>query len=120
MTLTLTLEPPAKLINANERLHFHVKNQRTQAWRTAAREAVENGFHPYRFERAHITVAYRFPDNRRREVSNLQPTSKALVDGIVDSLLVPDDDDRHVVGPDNRRSYPNGAPLVTITIEEIQ
>lgn len=118
--VVLTITPPAKFINANDRLHYRTKNDRTQAWRAAARAAVESGFNPYRFDRAHIVVAYRFPNNRRREVANLQPTSKALVDGLVDALLIPDDDDRHVIGPDNRRTYPNGEPEVTITVTPLE
>lgn len=117
--IELTLEPPADFINANQRLHHHAKAKLTKAWREAGEAAVRSEFLPYRYERAHITISYRFPDNRRREVSNLQPTSKALVDGLVDSLLLVDDDDKHVVGPDNRRTYPNGTPLVTITIQEL-
>lgn len=117
MSTTLTLEPPAAFINANDRLHHHAKAKLTKAWRAAAEAAV--GFDPFFYERSHITVTYRFATNHRREVSNLQPTSKAIVDGLVDAGLIPDDDDRHVIGPDNRREYPNGPPRVTVTIEEI-
>jgi crossover junction endodeoxyribonuclease RusA len=113
---TLVLEPPAAFINANDRLHFHAKARLTKAWREATAAAV--GFEPYRYERARIVIAYRFPTNHRREVSNLQPTSKAIVDGLVDALLIPDDDDAHVIGPDNRRDYPNGPLRVTVTITE--
>lgn len=122
MTTTITLEPPAKFINANDRLHFHVKNELTQAWRNAARIAVLTLRQPLlpKYDRAHIVVAYRFPDNRRRETSNLQPTSKAIVDGLVDAGVVPDDSDQYVVGPDNRRHIPNGSPLVTITIRPLE
>lgn len=119
-TTTLTITPPAAFINLNDRLHHHAKAKLTKAWRDAARAAVESGFHPYHYERARIVVAYRFPDNRRREVGNLQPTSKALVDGLVDANLLPDDSDRHVIGPDNRRHIPNGSPLVTVTITPLE
>ena len=118
------LEPPCEFINANDRLHWKRRNMRTQTWRVAAGVQTvrapaweRNGGIAY--ERAHITVSYRFPDNRRREVSNLQPTSKAIVDGLVDAGLIPDDDDTHVIGPDNRREYPNGPPRVTIRLEEL-
>lgn len=117
-TVTFTLTPPADFINANDRPHYHAKAKLTKAWRQAACVAVRAGFHPYRFELARVVVYYRFPNNRRREVSNLQPTSKAIVDGLVDALLLVDDDDKHVIGPDNRREYPNGPARVTVTIEE--
>lgn len=120
MTTVITLTPPAKFINANHRLHFHAKNELAQAWRTAAAKAVKAAFTTLYYDRAHITVAYRFPTNHRREVANLQPTSKAIVDGLVDAGVLPDDDDMHCVGPDNRRHIPNGTPLVTITIRPLE
>ena len=114
----ITLEPPCAFINANDRLHHYAKAERTRGWRklTAALTTTSNA-RPY--DRAHITVTYRFPTNHRREVSNLQPTSKAIVDGLVDAGLLPDDDDLHVIGPDNRREWPNGPARVTVTIEEL-
>jgi hypothetical protein len=120
MTTTIILEPPAPFINMNDRLHHHAKAKLTKAWRDAACTAVNAQFEPYHYTRARIVVAYRFPNNLRREVANLQPTSKALVDGLVDANLLPDDSDAHVVGPDNRRHIPNGTPLVTITITPIE
>jgi Holliday junction resolvase RusA-like endonuclease len=116
---TIVLEPPCDFINANGRLHHHAKAKLTKAWRDAACAAINAGFHPERYDLARVVCTYRLANNRRREVSNLQPTSKAIVDGLVDSLLLVDDDDLHVVGPDNRREWPNGTPRVTVTIEEL-
>jgi crossover junction endodeoxyribonuclease RusA len=113
---TLVLEPPAAFINANDRHHFHAKAKLTKAWREATAAAV--GFEPYHYQRAHITVAIRFPTNHRRDVGNLYPTAKAIVDGLVDACLLPDDNDRHLTGPDMRRDYPNGPARVTVTITE--
>jgi Holliday junction resolvase RusA-like endonuclease len=119
-TTLLILEPPCAFINANDRLHYRTKATRTKAWRTVANDTALTGDFTTACDRAHITVSYRFPNNRRREVSNLQPTSKAIVDGLVDAGLIPDDDDLHVVGPDNRREYPNGTPRVTVTITPLE
>lgn len=118
MTTVITLEPPAKFINANDRLHWRKKAELTKAWREAAANAV--GFEPYHYTRAHITAAIRFPNNIRRDVHNLYPTVKACVDGLVDALLLPDDSDAYIVGPDMRRHIPNGSPLVTITIRPLE
>lgn len=135
--ITFTITPPADFINANDRPHHHAKAKLTKAWREQAALSVPKlrpivrpglhgalavlaGFEPNTFARAHVIVSYRFPNNRRREVSNLQPTSKAIVDGLVDAGVLPDDDDRHVIGPDNRRTYPNGEPEVTITITPLE
>ena len=120
MTTTFTLTPPCDLISANGRLHHHVKAPLTRAWRQLAAATINAGFYPDRYERAHITVYYRFPTNHRREVSNYQPTSKAIVDGLVDALLIPDDSDNHVVGPDNRRDWPNGPLRVTVVVEPLE
>lgn len=121
MSTTITLTPPAEFINANQRLHHMQRAILTKAWRRAAESAIDRlGTHRPIYKRARIVVAYRFPTNHRREVSNLQPTSKAIVDGLVDAGLLPDDSDAHCVGPDNRRHIPNGDPLVTITITPLE
>lgn len=116
MTTLILDPPPAPFINANQRLHFHAKAALTKAWREAAYVSAT----ARTYDRAHITITYRFPTNHRREVSNLQPTSKAIVDGLVDAGVIKDDSDEYVIGPDNRRERPNGSPRVTITIEEVQ
>lgn len=117
---TIVLEPPCAFINANDRLHHHAKAKLTKAWRDLAHDhAAYPADHGVRYERARVVVTYRLANNRRREVSNLQPTSKAILDGIVDSGLLVDDDDSHCIGPDNRREYPNGPPRVTVTITEV-
>jgi hypothetical protein len=117
-TVSFTLTPPADFLNMNENLHWAVKSPRVKAWRAAGCAAIRAGFNPYHFDRAHITVAIRFPDNVVRDVGNYYPTAKAIVDGCVDARLLANDDDLHVIGPDMRRIYPNGDPEVTVTIEE--
>jgi crossover junction endodeoxyribonuclease RusA len=116
---TFTLTPPCAFINANDRMHHAPKAKLTRAWRDLAAATITNGWHPAHYDRAHITVAIRFADNRRRDVGNLYPTAKAIVDGCVDAGLLADDDDKHVIGPDLRREYPNGEPRVTVTLQEI-
>lgn len=119
MTTTFTLTPPCDLISANGRLHHHVKAPLTRAWRQLAAATINAGFYPDRYERAHITVAIRFPTNHRRDVGNYYPTAKAIVDGLVDAQLLADDDDTRVIGPDLRRDRPNGPLRVTVTVEAI-
>lgn len=113
---TLTLTPPAAFINANDRLHHHAKAKLTKAWREAG-ECVATA---KTYRRAHITVGIRFPTNHRRDVGNYYPTAKAILDGLVDAGVLPDDSDEHVTGPDMRRIRPNGDPLVVITITELE
>lgn len=117
--ITLTLTPPADFININQPLHHHPKAKLTAAWREAGKALVEATFNPYHYRRAHIVVWIRFPNNVRRDVGNYYPTAKALVDGLVDANLLADDNDQFLIGPDMRRTYPNGDPLVTLTIREL-
>lgn len=118
---TIILAPPCDFINANQRLHHHAKAKLTKAWREAtfdewqARGCLLNCC---AFDRAHVTVTIRFPTNHRRDVGNYYPTAKAIVDGLVDAGVLPDDNDEHLTGPDMRRERPNGDPRVTITITE--
>jgi crossover junction endodeoxyribonuclease RusA len=116
MNTTIVLEPPCEFINANGRLHHHAKAKLTKAWREAAYVAAT----ARTFDSAYITCAIRFPNNIRRDVGNYYPTAKAIVDGLVDAGMLPDDNDTHLVGPDMRRHIPNGTPLVTITITPLE
>lgn len=112
-------------LSSNQRLHHHELNRRTQLWQDLAAKAAQR-VKP--LEWARIEVWYRFPDNRRREVSNLQPTSKAIIDGMVQQesrrgarrrpfvQLLPDDSDRYLVGPDNRRDPVNGSHQVVVRV----
>lgn len=121
MTTTIVLEPPAELLNANQRYHWAKKAKLTAAWRAMAHDhAAYNADHGIRYERARVVFAIRFPTNHRRDVGNFYPTAKACLDGIVDAGLLPDDSDAHVLGPDMRRHIPNGSPLVTITITPLE
>jgi crossover junction endodeoxyribonuclease RusA len=120
VTTTIVLEPPCVFLNANDSLHFQAKGKRVKKWRETAQAAVNALFEPHRYERAHVVCAIRFPDNKRRDVGNWYPTAKAIVDGLVDANLLPDDNDRHLTGPDMRREYPNGPARVTVTITPLE
>lgn len=114
----LILEPPCALISANDRLHFRAKAKLTSTWRTHAEMQATIDRCGYWTKPVHITVLVRFPTNHRRDVGNYYPTAKAIVDGLVDAGVLPDDNDDHLTGPDLRRERPNGPLRVTVTIEE--
>lgn len=120
MIHTVILDWPAELISLNDRHHHMKRAALTKAWRhhTHAKFADLARKHGT-IERARIVVTYRFPTDRRRDVGNLQITTKAICDGIVDSGLLVDDDDLHLVGPDNRRERPNGPPRVSVVVYEL-
>lgn len=96
----------ATRISANDRdgkaLHQTAQRQR---WRTHGREvgarllAADDG--PMK-DQCRVVITFLWPDNRRREAGNLQPTVKAIVDGLVDSGYITDDNERHVIGQDAR------------------
>lgn len=109
---------PAPLMSWNQRLHHHVRSERTRAWRTLTAEAARaQGWKAGQSVR--IVLEVTFPSNHRRDSGNLQRTAKAMVDGLVDADVIPDDCDGIVVGPDMRRVYPNGKRHLRLIIEEI-
>lgn len=114
-------------ISSNDRLDKFDKAKREQLWQDLGAKAAAQVAHR---DRCHVEVWYRFPNNIRREVSNLQPTSKAIVDGMVQQAgrktkggprrpfvqIVPDDSDQYMVGPDNRRDPVNGPHQVIVRL----
>lgn len=99
-TMTITIHA-TNLITANQIMHWA---RRADIVRTLRRTGLINarkqGIAP--MERAHLTVYVSWQNARRRDVSNISPTIKALVDGIVEAGILPDDDDLHLTGPDLR------------------
>ena len=107
---TLTIEVPrALLINANERLFWREKARRTKGLRLVSRSRLLAA-HPWPVTLT-VTVTYP-PLARRRDASNLAPTVKGLLDGIVDAGLLPDDNDRVIVATTYQASADKGAPGV--------
>lgn len=114
---------PRRLVSANRRIHHYLRAEVCAGWRKLAHDvalaeygvAEEGTWH----DRVRIEVWYRFPDKRRRDVGNLYPyVAKPLVDGLVDAKVIPDDDDRHVIGPDARRDPESGPHQIRIRIED--
>lgn len=113
---TVELPPGLPLLNANGRMHWRIRHERTKAIRTAAWAAARQANVP-RLERAQVICEYRPPDRRRRDVHNLFGSAKAAVDGLVDARVLPDDSDEHLVGPDMRIGgvTPKGQLVLHIT-----
>lgn len=101
LTWQLTIPAPAPWLNANQRMDLRRQTPLRRAWRDSGRLYAVRAKLP-RLQRAHILAELCFADDRRRDVHNLYPTIKAVVDGLIDYGLLPDDDHRYLVGPDLR------------------
>lgn len=93
MSWTIDL-PTSTPLNLNDREHWRVKAQRVAEVREAVAylaraEGIPQLDHP------RVTLHYSPRDNRRRDVENLVPTSKAAVDGLVHAGVLCDDDAAH-------------------------
>ncbi len=102
-------------INSNSRMHRHQEAKMTKAWREAA--ALRAHGIP-QFEGQVRIVAHIFkPRGGEYDTNNLAPTTKAIVDGLVDAGLFVDDSHRYVLGPDHR---PGGKGAAEIVLEIIE
>ena len=108
-------------MNVNQRTHWSHRQRVTKAWREMTYLDARRAGLPH-LERARIVATYRFHDRRRRDPANFF-TTKAIVDGLIDFGLLPDDDYRHLIGPDLRigEPVPKGQPLsVVLTIHDLR
>lgn len=101
--MSITFRAPAEWITLNQRLHWADRARRVKSWRRAAE------LHAHKYTRrprvrrlAHepgalaspsfvrVTFGVRDP-GRRRDPHNYMPTVKAIIDGLVDAGVWPDD-----------------------------
>lgn len=105
-------QPP---LTANQRMHWAEKAGTTRDVRQTA--AILTRKAP-RADRLVVTLHYQPKQQRRRDRHNLWPTVKALVDGIVDAGIVPDDDTEHVSTPEPVIHTPDSAgPAMWLELE---
>ena len=106
-TVILWVDVPAtEVLTSNQRLHWGERARRTRALRWRATLAYRAAGKP-RMEVAHLTARLTYRDRRRRDDHNIMPTLKACVDGVVAAGLLPDDNHKHLVGPDIRVAEPD-------------
>ena len=118
-TLTLTIPAPCDWINANQRLHWAEKARRTRAWRNAADYAATVAAHDSFLVPVRITITVHKPRGGRWDATNLAPTGKALVDGLVDAGVCVDDSNQYVVGPDMRAGEKRAEPCVVVEVSPL-
>ena len=91
----------SKLLSANDKMHWAARARLTKQLRQwgylLGREG--QGVARLHLTRARVEFEFTYPDRRRRDRSNLAPTVKALMDGMIDAGLLPDDSDRFLDGP---------------------
>lgn len=95
--LTITI-PAALWLSANQRLHWAPKAKRTKAIRQLGWHAAVGADLPTR-DVDHVAAFIGYPRNGKADPANAAPTVKALIDGMVDAGVWPDDDSTHVLGP---------------------
>lgn len=102
---TVAVDVPwaTEVVSMNARSHWTNTHRQIQALR-ARGAAVARAAQPSmpRFDKATVVVYMLFPDRRRRDIQNYHKTLKALIDGMVDAGLLPDDDSQHLFGFDVR------------------
>lgn len=104
------------LLNSNDRRHRQVEAKIAKAWRAAARDECLRVAAGLRLETpVHILAQIHKPRGGIWDPNNYHPTTKPIVDGLVDAGLIPDDSWREVEGPDHRAGKP-GSAAVTFTI----
>ncbi|MFG6197783.1 hypothetical protein [Nonomuraea sp. JJY05] len=94
----IELPPGTKLLNANDRLHWTKerpikKNLRQTACWLARAAKIPN------MRKARMVGVFEPPDNRLRDPANWAPSWKAVVDGVVDAGVLPDDNSKYLEGP---------------------
>lgn len=85
-------------LSANDRRHWADKAKRTRELRTLGKFQAEWEGVPL-LGTTHVAAFIGYPRNAKADPSNAFPTVKALIDGMVDAGVWPDDDSTHVIGP---------------------
>jgi len=90
------------VLNLNDREHWRLKANKSKYIRQLSEQIAKVSRAPH-LKRALLTVEIAFPDRKRRDPHNWMATVKPIVDGLVKAGVLPDDDAKHLLGPDLRR-----------------
>jgi crossover junction endodeoxyribonuclease RusA len=117
-TWRLEFPPGMRLLNENNRLHWAPKAEliadlRRAGWALAKQHKVP------RLERARIDAVYHPRTRTRCDSTNWAPTYKALVDGLRDAGVLPDDDHTHLDGPHMAIGELRSRSQVVLTITNV-
>ena len=111
--MIIDLPFPPRDLHPNARVHWARKAKATKAAREVA-QWMSCAYGPLDgVERLDVTITFFPPDNRRRDIDGMLSASKALIDGIAESLEV--DDSRWSIAL--RRGEPVAGGTVRFEIE---
>lgn len=100
--LTITI-PHREWISANGKYHWGDRATRVKRLRRRGRlEARRNGILPV--HPVLVVALIQYATSGRADPANAAPTVKALIDGLTDAGVWPDDDSSHVIGPMFKRA----------------
>ena len=85
----VALPPGLPLLNLNDRLHWAVRNKKSQVLKEAARIAASG---VPALPRISVEVVFEPPDRRRRDADNPVASAKPCIDGLVLAGIIPDDE----------------------------
>lgn len=110
---TITFTIPANLwLSANDRRHWADKAKRTRDLRSLGYAGsvfnTSPGYDVFPFGTTHVAAFIGYPRNGKADPANAAPTVKALIDGMVDAGVWPDDDSTYVIGPTYLRDKASG------------
>lgn len=118
--ITIEFPMPCKPLTMNQRLHWASKAKMTREWREAAFYGAHfNGQWSPNQPRSVVQLDIPVRSVKvRRDPHNWYPTVKAVIDGLVDARLWPDDTSEYVATVEPK--FHQGGDLVIVTITPIE
>lgn len=104
------------LANANDRGHWSKGYRVKKELRKTACLLTRAAKIPT-MQRASIVGVFEPPNRQPRDPANWYPSFKAIIDGMVDAGMLPDDNSKHLDGPDMRLGeiHPKGRLVLYVT-----
>lgn len=107
-------------LTLNDRDTWHRRKALTKYYRDQGTFAARFHWLPTGLQKVHVVASVAYGSNRVLDPHNYMLTAKAVIDGFRDYGLIPDDNSKHLIGPDMRRdeSQPRGLTMYVTVLEE--